>query len=79
MVRQAMEALDIYPPASIVKVADTPKDIAEGKNAGAWTVGVYNTGNNGFDSLGEAGADFLIPSVRELPPILSRIENKLIR
>lgn len=79
MVMQVMKALDIFPPASVVKVGVTPKDITESKNAGAWTVGVYHTGNNDFDSLREAGANYLIPSVRELPPILSHIENKLIR
>lgn len=32
--------LDVYPPSAVVKVGDTLQDIYEGKNAGAWTVGV---------------------------------------
>jgi phosphonoacetaldehyde hydrolase len=76
MIYEVMESLNIYPPASVVKVGDTSKDIAEGNNAGAWTVGVYETGNDRFDSLRDAGADFLIPSVRDLPPVISRIENE---
>jgi phosphonoacetaldehyde hydrolase len=40
MIFRAMEALGIYPPSSVLKVGDTPVDIAEGRNAGAWSVGV---------------------------------------
>jgi phosphonoacetaldehyde hydrolase len=32
--------LGVYPPSSVVKVGDTLQDIYEGKNAGAWAVGV---------------------------------------
>jgi phosphonoacetaldehyde hydrolase len=37
--------LGISPLSSIVKVGDTPVDIAEGINAGCWSVGVALTGN----------------------------------
>jgi len=37
--------LHVYPFAAIVKVGDTPADIHEGLNAGAWTIGVAATGN----------------------------------
>ncbi len=37
--------LGAYPPESIVKIGDTLPDIDEGLNAGAWTVGVAQTGN----------------------------------
>ena len=40
MIFRAMESLGVYPPSSVVKVGDTPADIAEGRNAGAWSVGV---------------------------------------
>ena len=40
MIFRAMETLGIYPPSGVVKVGDTPVDIAEGRNAGAWSVGV---------------------------------------
>jgi phosphonoacetaldehyde hydrolase len=37
--------LGIAPLSSIVKVGDTPFDVAEGLNAGCWSVGVALTGN----------------------------------
>lgn len=37
--------LQVYPMASIAKVGDTPADIQEGLNAGAWSIGVAATGN----------------------------------
>ncbi len=40
----AME-LGIYPMQAMVKVGDTLSDIAEGLNAGMWTVGISRTGN----------------------------------
>lgn len=39
------ERLGIYPMAAVVKVGDTPVDIAEGLNAGMWTVGLAACGN----------------------------------
>jgi phosphonoacetaldehyde hydrolase len=40
-----MARLDVYPPQGCVKVGDTPADIEEGLNAGMWTVGVTDSGN----------------------------------
>lgn len=37
--------LRVWPLAAIAKVGDTPSDIAEGLNAGAWSIGVAGTGN----------------------------------
>lgn len=37
--------LQLYPMEAFVKVGDTLPDIAEGLNAGMWTVGVAKTGN----------------------------------
>jgi phosphonoacetaldehyde hydrolase len=45
MLLRAMEKLRVFPPCHVVKVGDTEADIAEGLNAGAWTVGVTRTGN----------------------------------
>jgi phosphonoacetaldehyde hydrolase len=45
MLFRVMEALDVYPPWAVVKVGDTPVDVAEGRNAGAWSVGVIDSGN----------------------------------
>jgi len=40
-----MQRLGVFPPAACVKIGDTPADIQEGRNAGMWTVGVVDTGN----------------------------------
>jgi phosphonoacetaldehyde hydrolase len=45
MIFRIMERLGVYPPSAVVKVGDTVPDIAEGLNAGAWSVGVTATGN----------------------------------
>jgi phosphonoacetaldehyde hydrolase len=45
MVFRVMEALSVYPPAAVVKVGDTVADVEEGRNAGAWSVGVIDSSN----------------------------------
>ncbi len=45
MVMQNMMNTGVYPPEAVVKVGDTKPDIAEGLNAGVWTVGLAKTGN----------------------------------
>lgn len=45
MVYETAVRLRVYPFASIAKVGDTPADIHEGLNAGAWSIGVAGTGN----------------------------------
>jgi phosphonoacetaldehyde hydrolase len=37
--------LGVYPMWTMVKIGDTPSDIAEGLNAGMWTIGITRTGN----------------------------------
>lgn len=60
MIFENMRRLAVYPPSSIVKVGDTIADIAEGRNAGVWSVGVTRSGNElglsqaEADALGEA-------------------------
>jgi phosphonoacetaldehyde hydrolase len=39
------QRLGIYPMEAIVKIGDTLPDIAEGLNAGMWTIGLAKTGN----------------------------------
>jgi phosphonoacetaldehyde hydrolase len=53
--RAAME-LGVYPVSACVKVGDTVADIAEGLNAGMWSVGITRTGNELGLSEAEAGA-----------------------
>lgn len=45
MIFECMRRLNVYPPKHVVKVGDTAMDILEGKNAGAWTVGVLKGSN----------------------------------
>jgi phosphonoacetaldehyde hydrolase len=45
MALRSAQELRTFPPAAVVKVGDTAPDIAEGHNAGMWTVGVALTGN----------------------------------
>jgi phosphonoacetaldehyde hydrolase len=37
--------LGVYPLWQCVKIGDTPSDMAEGSNAGMWTIGITATGN----------------------------------
>lgn len=45
MLWRNLEVLGVWPPAAVVKMGDTPADVAEGLNAGAWTVGLASCGN----------------------------------
>jgi phosphonoacetaldehyde hydrolase len=40
-----LQRLGVYPLEACVKIGDTPPDIAEGLNAGMWTIGVAKAGN----------------------------------
>jgi phosphonoacetaldehyde hydrolase len=46
MIFRTMEALDVYPPAAVVKVGDTVHDISEGLHAAAWSVGVVGSSSD---------------------------------
>lgn len=45
MLFECMRQLNVYPPCSVVKVGDTVVDILEGKNAGAWSIGILKGSN----------------------------------
>ena len=70
MIFRAMEALGVYPPSSVVKVGDTPADIAEGRNAGAWSVGVIASSSEaglsgvGWSSMSDRDRRAVVASVR---------------
>jgi len=55
--------LQIYPMEAFVKVGDTLPDIEEGLNAGMWTIGLAETGNE--MGLTEAQIDELDPEIRK--------------
>jgi phosphonoacetaldehyde hydrolase len=67
--------LRVYPMAAIAKVGDTPADIAEGLNAGAWSIGVAGTGNH----IGMARDEFQSLSARERGMRLARARRELER
>lgn len=95
----AMVSLGVYPASSLIKVDDTVPGLMEGKAAGAWTVGISETGNEmGLDEdafaalpprekldlanaaakrLTDAGADYVIGSVAEIPGIVDDINERL--
>ena len=60
MMYESAVKLQVYPMAAIAKIGDTPVDIHEGLNAGAWSIGVAGTGNmiglslNDFHALSES-------------------------
>lgn len=68
MLYETAVRLQVYPLASIAKVGDTPADVQEGLNAGAWSIGVAGTGNG----IGLSYEDFhaLSPAERQ-----SRLRN----
>lgn len=59
MMYQCFIDLDVWPAAACVKVDDTVPGLAEGRNAGCWTVGVAVSGNAFGLSLEETRA--LVP------------------
>jgi phosphonoacetaldehyde hydrolase len=46
MALRNMAVLNVYPPSRCVKVGDTLPDIAEGLNAGMWSVAVIRTSSD---------------------------------
>lgn len=55
MIYENAVRLQIYPLACLAKIGDTPSDIHEGLNAGAWSIGVAGTGNGIGLSLQDFG------------------------
>lgn len=99
MVYENMKQFGIMKPEFVVKVGDTAADMKEGKNAGAWSVGVVvgsSAANlteemaaalseeerearfvHAEEVLKNAGADFVIRTMRELPAVIDAINEKL--
>ena len=71
---------NIYPVEAVVKADDIELGLHEGRNSGAWTVGVYATGVHGYERLQMANPDYLIPSVSYLPELIfTQIQSRLMR
>jgi len=75
MTTRVAEALDAFPLQACVKVDDSLPGIAEGLNAGCWTVGVTKTGNE--MGLEEAQVAALAPAelARRLGNAKARFES----
>ena len=65
--------LHIYPLSSCVKIGDTESDIAEGLNAGMWTVGVTRSGN----TVGMSEDEWGKVDAAEQHKLLGRAEQEL--
>ncbi|MFQ5793864.1 MAG: phosphonoacetaldehyde hydrolase [Candidatus Bipolaricaulia bacterium] len=72
MVLQNMFNTGVYPPEAVVKVDDTKPGIAEGLNAGTWTIGLAKTGNEVGLNLEEINA--LDPETLERKVAQARLE-----
>jgi phosphoglycolate phosphatase-like HAD superfamily hydrolase len=53
-----------FGPATTVLVGDTPRDVLAGLDGGAHVVGVAS-GSDSMDALSEAGADAVLPDLRD--------------
>ena len=69
----ALIQLDAWPASHCIKVDDAPVGIAEGRNAGCWTVGIAASGNE----VGLNRADFLALSEEERQDRVAEAANKL--
>ena len=79
LVYDCMYKTNIYPPAAVVKADDIKAGVQEGANSGAWTVGLYATGMHDYETLKMAGADYLVPGVRQLPSLVfNTIQPRLL-
>lgn len=72
MLFECMRQLDVYPPKAVVKVGDTVVDMQEGKNAGAWSIGIL-TGSN---LLGLTRDEYEAMDRQELKTLKSRATSR---
>jgi phosphonoacetaldehyde hydrolase len=70
--RLAMD-LQIFPLYACVKIGDTESDIAEGRNAGMWTIGVARSGN----SVGLSEEEWSRLATAEQKTLLAGAEQEL--
>jgi len=66
--------LGVYPMSALVKIGDTATDIHEGLNAGMWTIGITQTGNE----LGLSEAEAAALTAEDLLGRLSVVEERFI-
>jgi phosphonoacetaldehyde hydrolase len=69
----------VIPVESVVKIDDTAAGIKCGNNAGAWTIGLYASGSNDYNTLATSKPDFLVPDVSYVPEIVFGQIEPLLR
>ncbi|MGI6733583.1 MAG: HAD hydrolase-like protein [Anaerovoracaceae bacterium] len=70
----------VIPIEAVVKIDDTAAGMKCGNNAGCWTIGLYASGSNDYDTLAASKPDFLVPDVSYVPDIIfGQIEPRLRR
>lgn len=80
LVYDCMRQTNVYPVEAVVKVDDIELGLHEGRNSGAWTVGVFATGVHDYERLQKANPDYLIPSAKYLPELIfTQIQPGLMR
>jgi phosphonoacetaldehyde hydrolase len=67
--------LNVYPLNKMIKIGDTTADIFEGLNAGMWTIGITQTGNE----FGLSEADFLKLGIQDVIRNTAAAATKLYR
>lgn len=72
MIQKAMAVFGIDDPRQVVKVGDTPVDLAEGRNAGCALSLAVTNGSHTRAELERLDHDGLLESLRELPGIIER-------
>ena len=72
MLNECMRVLNVYPPKAVVKVGDTITDIHEGKNAGAWSIGILV----GSNLLGLTKDEYEAMPAAELEELKKQTEKK---
>ena len=99
MIFENMKHFQVLSSEEVVKVGDTVADIEEGKNAGAWSIGVIEGSSaanltpemvvtlsreekekafaRAEEILKQAGADYVIRTMEELPGVIEEINQKM--
>ena len=67
--------LNVYPMAAMVKIGDTISDIEEGLNAGMWTIGLTQSGNELGLTAAQAARLSDVERTRQLEAIRKRYET----
>ena len=74
MLYECMRLFGVYPAKRVVKDGDTVTDIAEGKNAGAWSIGILK----GSNLLGLTEDEYNSLSAEELAKYKAKAKQKYL-